>query len=228
MGLQQPVETVSCGMDLHTFRPRGDGSRIPGLLGLPDRPTILFVGRLDEEKHIHELIDALPGVRGHVDAQLAIVGIGGRRASLRARATTLGVAAHVHLLGFVPDTHIADAYAGADVFAMPGIAELQSLATLEAMACGKPVVAADAMALPHLVRHGHNGYLYTPGDVAALTAALTRLLTDPRARHRMGATSRHIAEQHHAADSLARLESIYTDLIAAHAIAPASQITHTR
>ena len=54
------------------------------------------------------------------------------------------------------------------VFAMPSIAELQSIATMEAMASGLPVVAANAMALPHLVHDGENGYLFEPGDIDGL------------------------------------------------------------
>ena len=67
--------------------------------------------------------------------------------------------------GSCPRRSCVAAYARAAVFCMPGIAELQSLVTLEAMASGTPVIAADAMALPHLVRPGRNGWLYRPGDV---------------------------------------------------------------
>ena len=79
---------------------------------------------------------------------------------------------------------------------MPGIAELQSIATLEAMAAGTPVVAADAMALPHLVRPGRNGWLYRPGDVAELSTRLAALLRDPGLRRRMGAASRELVAEH--------------------------------
>src|SRR5690606_41759864 len=64
----------------------------------------------------------------------------------------------VRFLGFVPEEDLPLVYRAADAFAISGIAELQSIATLEAMASGLPVVAADAMALPHLVHVGRNGY----------------------------------------------------------------------
>ena len=60
---------------------------------------------------------------------------------------------------------------------MPSTAELQSIASLEAMASGLPIVVADAMALPHLVDDGMNGYLFTPGDADDLAAKLTDVLT---------------------------------------------------
>jgi glycosyltransferase involved in cell wall biosynthesis len=62
---------------------------------------------------------------------------------------------------------------------MPSIAELQSIATMEAMSSGLPIVAADAMALPHLVRDGENGYLFPPGDAWALADRIERVLRLP-------------------------------------------------
>ena len=65
------------------------------------------------------------------------------------------------------------------LFAMPSIAELQSIATMEAMASGLPIVAADAMALPHLVHDQANGYLFKPSDAQDLANKLTLVLTAP-------------------------------------------------
>jgi glycosyltransferase involved in cell wall biosynthesis len=97
---------------------------------------------------------------------------------------------------------------------MPGTAELQSLVTMEAMSAGKPVVAADAMALPHLVRHGHNGFLFAPGDVPALAARLADVLEAPAAaRARMGAESGKIIAAHAIGTTLAAFEEIYRDVI---------------
>jgi phosphatidylinositol alpha 1,6-mannosyltransferase len=92
---------------------------------------------------------------------------------------------------------------------MPGVAELQSLATMEAMAAGKPVVAADAVALPHLVRPGRNGWLFPPGDVDALAARLTNVLVTPGAREAMGAASRELIAGHGLARSLDTFEGLY-------------------
>ncbi len=62
---------------------------------------------------------------------------------------------------------------------MPSRAELQSIATMEAMASGLPVVGANAMALPHLIHDGENGYLYEPGDVQGFAERLERIFTMP-------------------------------------------------
>jgi glycosyltransferase involved in cell wall biosynthesis len=212
-GFTGPVEPISCGIDLGRFRPRKEPrSWARKALDLPDRRTVLFVGRLDEEKRLDELIRALPYVLNGTDAQLALAGTGGRRASLERLARRIGVGDHVTFLGFVPDEMLPDAYAAADVFAMPGVAELQSIATLEAMAAGLPVVAADAMALPHLVRPGENGRLYRPGDVRGLARHLTALLESPDLCAVMGTASRAIALTHDHQASLARFEEIYREV----------------
>ncbi|ACZ84893.1 glycosyltransferase [Streptosporangium roseum] len=212
-GFTRSVEPVSCGIDLSRFRPHtGPKAWAREAFGLPDRDTVLFVGRLDEEKRLDELVRALPYILNGTDAQLALVGTGGQRAALERLAARIGVGDRVFLLGFVPDEALPRAYAAADVFAMPGVAELQSIATLEAMATGLPVVAADAMALPHLVRPGENGRLFRPGDVQGLARHLNDLLCAPGLRGVMGAASRAIALTHDHQASLARFETIYQEV----------------
>lgn len=212
-GFTRDVEPVSCGIDLARFRPSAEPKSVTrGRLGLPDRETVLFVGRLDEEKRLEEAVTALPEILRDRDAQLVLVGTGSRRKRLERLAELAGTAERVRFLGFVPDAGLQDAYAAADVFVMPGVAELQSIATLEAMASGLPVVAADATALPHLVRAGENGYLYEPGDVPALARHLTGVLADPRLRRSMGTAGRALAMRHDHARSLARFEEIYAAL----------------
>jgi glycosyltransferase involved in cell wall biosynthesis len=220
-GLSAPAQSVSCGINLNTFRP-GDQQRSKVQFGLPDRPTVGFVGRLDTEKHLDEAITALAAVRDHVDAQLVIAGVGTQRANLHAQAIRVGVSEYVHFLGFVPDAELADLYAAMDVFVMPGRAELQSLATLEALACGTPVVAANAVALPHLVHPGDNGYLYPPGDSHALAACLVTVLTDTKLRTRMGHAARTVAQAHDFTTTVDRFEAIYRRITGPSPVAAAS------
>lgn len=205
-GIGADVEAVSNGIDLARFRQRAVSPLSEGT------KTMLFVGRLDAEKHIDELIDALPAIRTTVDARLVIGGIGGLREALECRAIERGVAEHVDFLGFVSDEDLPGLYASADVFCMPGTAELQSLATLEAMATGCPVVAADAMALPHLCQHGRNGFLHQPRDVAELAERVTTVLTDGERWERMSKESHSIATEHDEAGSLRRFEELYAEV----------------
>jgi 1,2-diacylglycerol 3-alpha-glucosyltransferase len=217
-GFAADIEPVSCGIDLTRFQPReGDPAALRRRFGLPDRHTVLFVGRLDEEKHIDELIRALPALRRRVDAQLVVAGTGPQHDALTALAADLKVSPYVKLLGFVPDAELAALYQAATMFAIAGTAELQSIVTLEAMASGLPVVAANAVALPHLVRNGRNGYLFTPGDIDGLTARLEAILCSADETRAMGATSRAMAAWHDENRSLLRFEQIYAQLCAAAA-----------
>ncbi|WP_198671850.1 glycosyltransferase [Desertihabitans aurantiacus] len=199
---------VSCGIDNHSF---AAASRrwAPAKEAADWVPTVLFVGRLDPEKRVDELLRAFAQLPADVPARLEVVGHGSCGAQLRAMAERLGVTDRITFHGVVTDEELVEAYGRADVFCMPGVAELQSIVTLEAMAAGRPVVAADAMALPHLVRPGRNGYLYTPGDVAELSGHLHRLLADPALRARMGRASETIVAGHTLDATLARFEDIY-------------------
>jgi len=150
-----------------------------------DFPTILFVGRLAVEKNIHELIEALPLMTQVPDAIIEIVGGGEQRVHLEKIADDLGIRDRVRFLGLVSDEELRQAYLRCDVFCQPGTAELQSLVTLEALSASRPVVLANAMALPHLVDEGVNGYMFKPGDRQDLADKLDRILAlseDERAK----------------------------------------------
>ena len=192
---------VSCGIDAERYHAAPQD---------PDAaPTVLFVGRMDQEKRVDELIKAFATLPAGVHARLELIGDGPERAAWTALTESLGVTDRVRFRGFVSEDDLIDAYARAAVFCMPGIAELQSLVTLEAMASGTPVVAADAMALPHLVRPGRNGWLYTPGDVLELSTRLSALLTDPGLRRRMGTASLDIVAEHAIGATLDTFEGVY-------------------
>ncbi len=162
------VHAISCGIDAHnyapTFEPRTEN-------------RILFVGRVTGEKQIDVLLHAVKLLPAELDTKLEIVGGGDQRRNLENLAETLGIRDRVTFAGYVTDDELIDAYSRASVFAMPSIAELQSIATMEAMASALPVVAADAMALPHLVHDGENGYLFEPGNARDLADKLTAVLT---------------------------------------------------
>jgi glycosyltransferase involved in cell wall biosynthesis len=167
------------------------------------------VGRLDPEKRVDELIRAVAALPSTLPARLEVVGQGRERDELARLAAELGIMHRVTFRGLVSDEELLQAYGSSDVFCMPGIAELQSIVTLEAMSAGKPVVAADAMALPHLVHPGRNGWLFRPGDVGQLSVQLARLLTDAGLRERMGAASQQIVSAHGQEATTAQYLDVY-------------------
>lgn len=196
-GFPSRAVPVSCGIDI---------ARYQRSVTHNDRPTALFVGRLDEEKRVDEFLRALARVPG---AFGEIVGDGTCKSEWELLARDLEITDRVKFHGFVSEDDLLDAYARADLFVMPGVAELQSLATMEAMAAGKPVIAANAMALPHLVHTGRNGWLFEPGDVNQLAQRLHTLVHDAPMRARMGAASSEIISHHALATTLERFEALY-------------------
>ena len=173
-------------------------------------PTILFAGRLAVEKNVNEIIEALTLMQTVPNAHLEIVGDGEQRNVLADLAKTKGVTSRVHFLGHVSDAELRAAYLRADIFCQPGTAELQSLVTLEALSASRPVVLANAMALPHLVDNGVNGYLFEPGNRGNLANKLDAILAlSPEERASMGAAGHAKAMVHSHVKTMDTFEALY-------------------
>ena len=99
---------------------------------------------------------------------------------------------------------------------MPGVAELQSLVTMEAMASGLPVIGADAVALPHLITNGENGYLFRPGNSQDLARKLEKVLKDEKLRVRMGQNSLKLIQAHDMKKIMEQVESVYRKVLRDH------------
>lgn len=195
------VLPVSCGIDLSRFAPKSER---------PNRNRILFVGRLDPEKNLTTLLDAFALIPAGYNASLEIVGHGSERARLEAHAARLGVTDRVVFRGYVADEELVQILHTATVFVMPSTAELQSIATLEAMASGTPVVLADAMALPHLVATGHEGFLVPPTDAAAFAARITHILDLDAVAYEQMSRAAHTTARTHDCDAVTdRFEALY-------------------
>lgn len=195
------VIPISCGIDRSNYSPD---------LTPRDANRILFVGRLTTEKHIDVVLKALSQLDPALDASFDIVGGGDQRAKLEALAQQLGVASRVTFHGHASEEDLRALYSRASVFAIASIAELQSIATMEAMASGLPIVAANAVALPHLVHDGENGYLFEPGDADELAARLTDVLTAaPDERTRMQRASLDAVAVHDITRTLDTFEALY-------------------
>lgn len=173
-------------------------------------PTVAFVGRLAQEKHIDILIDAIALTPAELNLHLIVVGGGEVKAALKEQTEKLGISSRVTFTGLVSNEELREVYIKADLFVMPGTAELQSLVTLEAMSASTPVILANAMALPHLVEDGVNGYLFTPNDRQDLAAKiLTIMELSPEDRAAMGAASHEMVARHSLKKTLDTFEDIY-------------------
>ena len=196
------VLAISCGIEAARFANSTPTTNI--------KPIFLFLGRLDDEKRINILLEAVASLKNHPEVQVELVGDGGERDNLKRLAQRLGIADRVHFLGHITDDELPAAYERCTAFVMPSIAELQSIATMEAMASGRPVIGADAMALPHLVHDGDNGYLFPPDDVAALADRLERVLNaDQTELDRLSENSLTLIQAHDIQRTLRIFEDLY-------------------
>jgi 1,2-diacylglycerol 3-alpha-glucosyltransferase len=213
-GLKVPVQAISSGVDLNYFRPDPGVNRteIRVRYGLdPRRIIFLYVGRIDREKRLDILLRAFHRLNRD-DLQLGIAGRGRNLKALQSLARQLGLGQHAVFTGYIPSKDLPALLNSADIFAMPSEAELQSIATLEAMGTGRPVLAANARALPELVENGVNGYLFRAGDVEDAAQRIAELADHPESWAKMGAASLKIAHPHSLSNTLQRYQELYHSL----------------
>ncbi|PLS80273.1 MAG: glycosyltransferase family 4 protein [Chloroflexi bacterium] len=184
-----PVTMIANGVDIDSFQP---GERVEA--GGPLR--LLCVARLIERKGQHHLIAAVKRLAdAGVDVRLDLVGTGDAQAADQAQARALGVEHLVHFVGYVPREQIAAHYAAAHVFVLPSYNEGMSVATLEAMAAGLPVVVTRTGGTAELVGEGVNGLTFDWADVDTLTAHIRQLAQDRALVAQMSTASRQRATQ---------------------------------
>src|SRR5437870_1046205 len=167
------------GADLTTFRPAEDRAAVRARLGLPkEAPLLLTVRNLELRMGLDTLLRAMPQVVARrVDAQLLIAGAGSLRADLESLAAALGVGAHVRFLGFVPEGDLPRYYQAADCFVLP-TRELEGfgLVTVEALACGTPVLGTPIGATPELLDPLDRSLLFADSGPTAIAEGICRFL----------------------------------------------------
>ncbi|MFT4307308.1 MAG: glycosyltransferase [Microbacterium sp.] len=195
------VIPVSCGIDAGNYRPD---------LAPRERKRVLFVGRLTTEKHVNVVLRAVAKLAPEHDLVFDVVGGGDQLNNLRQLTAQLGIEDRVFFHGRTSEADLREFLSRASVFAIASIAELQSIATMEAMASGLPIVAADAVALPHLVHDGENGYLFEPGNADDLADKLELVLTaSPDEYRRMQQASLDGVKIHDIEHTLDTFEKLY-------------------
>jgi glycosyltransferase involved in cell wall biosynthesis len=165
------IHVVNYGLDHGTYHVR------PGVPRHANK--VLYVGELSRAKGVDVLIRAFEALKRRVPgAELWIGGKGKDRELLEAMASSLGLR-DVKFMGFVPEDELADLYASASVMVFPSRYGF-GLSTLEAMACGTPVIATETLDAPEFLEGA--GLMVKPEDVTALAQSIEGVLTDPALR----------------------------------------------
>lgn len=183
------IVEIPNSLDLDLYRPERVAHR--GIV-------ILAIARFVEKKGLVHLLRAFRNVPEAIGAELRLIGYGDNEAELRRAA-----AGHprIHFLGARSEDECRQAYAHADVFALPcivaadGDADGVPTVVLEAMACGLPVVTSELLSMPHYVRHRREGLLVTPGAEDQITSHLVELAGSAGLREELGANGRRRVEE---------------------------------
>ena len=161
------------GVDLDLYRPVLPPGGKPG-------GQVLYVGRIKRYKRLDVILEAAARLKpGLPDLQVLIAGTGDDVPRLKALSASRGMEGWVHFLGFVSEEKKVELYSEATVVVNSSLKEGWGLTSIEANACGTPVVATDVPGLCDSVRDGETGYLVPFGDVEAFANALRRLLVEP-------------------------------------------------
>ena len=209
------VEPLSNGVDLSKFTPGKASVRVLKKFRLePGKSRVLYVGRVDPEKRLSNVVTAFAGVVEEMpEAELVIVGDGTDRRHLIDLAQALGISDKVKFPGRIMPPDVTEIYRGATVFATASETETQGIVLIEAAATGLPLVAVDAGAVKELCQNKKNGVLCKPGDIVGMTDALLKILKDADLQQKYGEKSLEISKQHDLNRTLKRFEEIYEEAI---------------
>lgn len=195
------LQVIHHALDLQCFPDRGAGVRIDA--GLGARPVIGTVCLLEERKGLVTWVEAMPEVvRQLPSVRFAIVGEGPLRPWMERRAQALGIAEHIHFLGWRQD--VPALMWSFDLFVLPSHRESFGLVLLEAMASRCPLVASRIDGIPEVVSDGKTGSLVPTGDVHALARAVVDLLTDQDKAMRFAQAGRERVEALFSKERMAR------------------------
>lgn len=179
------IRVVPGGVNRARFAPVADRRALRAGLGLPaEVPLLLSLRNLEPRMGLEPLIRAVPAVLAtRPEVQLVVAGTGPLRAALERLAADVGVSANVRFLGFVPEAALPALYATADLFVLPSQAlEGFGLVTLEALACGTPVLGSRVGATPELLAPLDPGLLLADVTPGAIADAIGRILARPDRR----------------------------------------------
>ena len=178
------------GVDIELFNPAKRSTEMRSRLtgGYPERPLILYIGRVSPEKRIDRLLPILEQIP---EARLAIVGDGPSRHTLEEKFAGTDTI----FTGFLQGQELAAAFAAGDLFVFTGDKETFGNVVVEAMASGLPVVAPNSGGVTDLVLEGHNGLLYDPSFPETLVDSVVTMLKSPHLLKKFGANGRALAEQ---------------------------------
>jgi glycosyltransferase involved in cell wall biosynthesis len=184
LGVKSPVEVAKLGVDISKFSPTENKTYFKNKIGIPGSKKIIgYVGRMSKEKNAQILYEAFKRLDNQENLHLLMVGDGPEDQTSKFRKLK-----NCTVTGFRNDI---ESYVKAmDIFVMPSLTETTSLATLEAMATGIPVIVSKVGFIKDYVRKNHNGQFFPKNSSKILAIKLSKLLNDPEMREKLGKNAR--------------------------------------
>lgn len=213
IGYEKKAEVVSNGMEFDKFKKRPASEALLKKYKIfKNVPTFISVGRIEKDKNLDVILEALAIHLKKHKAQLILVGNGKFEKEFKKLAALLKIEDRVFFTGKISDRELREIYSLADVYIGAGTAELQGLSVMEGMASGLPILAVNAVALPELVKNGVNGYLFEL-DAEELAGKMEKILRDKKKLEKMAEKSLKIISEHDVAKTIAKFERIYEKVI---------------
>ena len=202
-------------VNLEEFNPNVDGSFVRKRFGVAHRPIIFTLRGHEAKNGIEYLIRAIPLVSREVpDAVFLIGGDGPLRIYHERLTRKLKIDERCIFTGRIPQKELPFYYAACDIFVIPSLVEAFGLVTIEAMACGKPVIGSNVGGIPDIVIDGYNGFLIRPRDPQQIAERIVELIENPELRIKMGLNGRKTVKQKFSLEKrLDKILSVYCELV---------------
>lgn len=172
---REKIVVIQNYVDTETFRPLGSEK---------ESKRITFVGRLDEQKNLFSLIDAVKGL----DTKLVLIGNGPLEVALKKKVKEGGIK-NVIFMGVIPNERLPEELNKSEIFMLPSLYEGNPKTLLEAMACGLPVIGTNVVGIKEVIRDKENGYLCETSD-DSIRAVIMEVQGDKKLRTRLGENAR--------------------------------------
>lgn len=195
-GVTSPIDVIPNGVDLTPYRRNIEPVDRASLGFDPENVVLVYTGRLGPEKNLSFLLRSFGGIaQAYQNVRLLFVGDGPERDNLEDRVQLMGLQSKVHFTGMVPHADIPRYLVASDAFVTASVTEVHPFTVIEAMASGLPVLGIASPGVGDSITDGETGYIVAEEDLAAFTAKLVRLVTEPAERHRMGVQARQSVER---------------------------------
>ncbi|MBD3206229.1 glycosyltransferase [Candidatus Bathyarchaeota archaeon] len=183
----EKIRVVYGGVDLNDFE---------GIESDDPKNNLLYVGRIVPEKRVEDLLEAFKLLLAEEsELNLVIVGSGNWMDNLKAHAKYLGIDDRVNFTGFVSNSEKIKLIKESMFLVLPSLMEGLGLVLLEAMACGKPVIAINRGGPREVIEHGVNGFLVEPCSSDSLFEFMLRLVRDAQLREKMGGEGKRLVKK---------------------------------